>query len=239
MKLRVRTRVNTRLPYLIVLRTLMACIALSGCVPATSYEQANSAAEVEREGHRRAAVKLAAAEEELKLAKAEKVALLAEKKDLEARLQTEESALAQTSLDMESAKKENEQQTELVTQLRGELARVGDHLKTYQGDKDALAEELAAAEAKIKLLEEQIVYLRSKAATSEDAQSKLEGALAELSDMQKDKAAAPADEKEAPADDADAAAGDETDPGESPEEEPNEAEEPVDEVMPEEESPQE
>lgn len=258
MKLRLMTRANTRLPHLVIVRTLMACFALGGCVPATSYEQANSAAEVEREGHRRAAEKLAVAEEELKHANAEKAALLAEKKDLEARLHTEESALAQTSLDMESAKKSNEQQSELVTQLRGELARVGDHLKTYQDDKDALADQLAAAEAKVKLLEEQVVYLRSKAETSEDAQAKLRGALEELSDMQAAKGGTPDDEaktaaepgEEAPEDAApsdtatkdadtdDAGTDDEMDPGESPEDESAESEKPALEVMPEEESPE-
>jgi chromosome segregation ATPase len=180
-------------------------------------------------------MKLAAAEEELKRTQEEKAALFTEKKELEARLQKEESELAQTSLDMESAQKAHEQQTELVTQLRGELARVGDHLKAFQGDKDALAEDLSAAEAKVALLEQQVEYLRSKAETSEDAQEKLRGALEELAEVQDttakpepapeqapkaaepEEASAPSDdEKQAPTD------GDEDAP-----------EEPIDEVLPE------
>lgn len=168
----------------LVLRALAASFALGGCVPATTYEQATSAAEVEREGHRRAALRLAAAESELERVKAEKAAVQAEKSDLEAQLAKEEQELAQTSLDMESAKKAQEEQSELVTQLRGELARVGDHLKAFQGDKDELADKLAEAESKVKLLEERIEYLRTKAETSEDAQKQLEAALADLDQMQ-------------------------------------------------------
>lgn len=231
MKLSLITRSQSKLPRLLVMRGLAVSFALSGCVPATTYEQATSAAEVEREGHRRAAIRLSAAEEELKRVKAEKEALAAEKKDLEARLAKEETELAQTSLDMESAQKAHEQQSELVTQLRGELARVGDHLKAFQGDKVALSEEVSAAEKKVKLLEEQVAYLRSKAEMSEDAQEKLRASLADLDKMQgaEDDAEVQAPEDESTEDQTlpDAEEGP-SDDGQA-----KEGEEPVDEVMPE------
>lgn len=42
----------------------------------------------------------------------------------------------------------------MVEQLRGELARVGDHLRTYSDQKQALSAALSAAEARSKRLEE-------------------------------------------------------------------------------------
>jgi outer membrane murein-binding lipoprotein Lpp len=57
---------HPRLAHLLVTRAVAFSFALSGCVPATKYEQVSSAAEVEREGHRRAVLQLNAQEEELK-----------------------------------------------------------------------------------------------------------------------------------------------------------------------------
>jgi chromosome segregation ATPase len=180
----------------LVTRTVSMALSLGGCVPATSYEQAKSAAEVEREGHRRAAEKLRLSEEEMKRVTAENEALLAIKADLESQLSKEESELAQTSMDMEGVKKEREQQAELVTQLRGELARIGDHLKVYQGDKVTLEEKLKAAEAEVKRLEQQLQYLKAQQESSEETQDQLRGALADLASLQQTPApdAAPGDE---------------------------------------------
>ena len=60
---------------------------------------------------------------------------------------------------------------ELVTQLRGELARVGDHLKTYQGDKDDLTVKLSTAETQVSTLEAEVERLRVKAESSEATQT--------------------------------------------------------------------
>src|SRR5690606_6764842 len=131
-------RRHPRLPRLIILRSLAASLALGGCVPSTTYEQAQSAAEVEREGHRRTALQLEATQAELAREKSERAALASQKTELEHRLLSGESQLAQVSLDRENSDKASQQQSELVTQLRGELARVGDHLKEFEGDKQEL-----------------------------------------------------------------------------------------------------
>lgn len=187
MKLNLLNR-RPRLTRWLIARTLTMALSVGGCVPATSYEQAKSAAEVEREGHRRAAERLRLSEEEMKRVSAENEALLAIKADLEAQLSKEESELAQTSMDMESVKKDREQQADLVTQLRGELARIGDHLKVYQGDKATLEEKLKAAEAEVKRLSEQLEYLKAQQESSEETQNQLRGALADLASMKEDPA---------------------------------------------------
>lgn len=184
-------RAHPRLPRLMVTRTLAASLALSGCVPATQWEEASSAAEVEAEGHRRVAERLNAAEAELERTKLENQKLAEAKAALEAQLQKEERRLAQTAMDMESSKKEQEQQIELVTQLRGELARVGDHLKSYQSDKDGLEVKLSAAEVQVESLKKEIEHLRSRAQASEETQGELRAALKDI------------EENEAPAEQAD------------------------------------
>lgn len=173
-------RAHPRLPRLIVTRGLALSFALSGCVPATQWEEASSAAEVEAEGHRRVAERLTKAEADLERAKADNEKLSAAKEALEAQLEKEELQMAQTSMDMESTKKEQEQQVELVTQLRGELARVGDHLESYQGDKDELTVKLAAAETEVAMLETEVQRLRVKAEASAANQEQLRGALKDM-----------------------------------------------------------
>lgn len=186
MKLSLLFSRNPRLPRLLVTRALALSFALSGCVPSTSYEQANSAAEVEREGHRRSAEKLAAAEAALAAEKAEKESLLAQKKALEEKLLTEEERLARTSLEMETASKAQEEQSELVTQLRGELARVGEHIKVYRDDKEELSAQLSAAEARVSMLEGQVALLKNQEKDTLDANKQLEDALVDLQELQKD-----------------------------------------------------
>ncbi len=176
----------------VMVRYVGAACALSGCVPSTQYEQATSAAEVEREGHRRAAERLAAAEAALKKAQTEREALLADKKTLEASLQKDEHQLAQASLDIETTQKQREQEQLLVTQLRGELARIGEHIKTYQDEKGDLESRLQEAEARlaekdqrIVTLEGEIQSLRAHAVDARTAQAQLAGALDELAELQK------------------------------------------------------
>src|SRR5690606_20178427 len=91
-------------------RYIAAVCSLSGCVPSTAYEQAVSTAEVEREGHRRAAEELMRAEGELKQVRTERAQLLAERNQLLSRLQSEETRAAQASLDVQNGEKATEQQ---------------------------------------------------------------------------------------------------------------------------------
>ncbi len=175
----------------IVMRYIAAACTLSGCVPATAYEQATSAAEVEREGHKRAAQRLARVEGELEETRRERDRLIAEKNDLLGRLSSEESRLAQVAVELENGQKETEQQEELVTQLRGELARVGEHIKVYAGQKSDLQSELEAAQLaleekdkRISDLEAEVSGLKQNVEQAADAQEKLSGALNELSALQ-------------------------------------------------------
>ncbi len=198
---------HSRIPRLLVTRAIALSLALGGCVPATSYEQANSAAEVEREGHRRSAEKLTAAETALEAEKAEKEALLAEKKALQDKLLSEEERLARTSLEVETATKAQEEQTELVTQLRGELARVGEHIKVYRDDKDDLAAKLSAAEARVLMLEGQVALLKNQEKDTQEANKQLEGALEDLQALQREVGQDPSEDAAAEEDEPEAEAG--------------------------------
>jgi|GEM_PF-1476798 len=185
-------RRHPRLPRLLVLRTVAVAFALGGCVPATAYEEAQSAASVEREGHRRAATELKAARSELKSERATREKLAARLKSLQGEVQAGEEELAQVSLKHVTSDKAREQQKELVTQLRGELARVGGHLRTYESDKSALSTQLEEAETRLKekereiaLLESQVDDLKRRAETSKSSQKDLSVALDELAALQK------------------------------------------------------
>ncbi len=162
----------------IVVRSFVACLAVTGCVPAVQYEEAQSAAEVEREGHRRAAQRLYAAEQEL-------AKLKAEHEQLKARLAEKDQTLAAVELDVQRAAKQRDEHAELVTQLRGELARVGDHLRAFSVEKDGLNQRLDAAQSELERLTEETKSLR---ANSEDKEKKaaerLDSALGELARLQ-------------------------------------------------------
>src|SRR5690606_17149733 len=165
--------------------------SLSGCVPSTAYEQAVSTAEVEREGHRRAAEELMRAEGELKQVRTERAQLLAERNQLLSRLQSEETRAAQASLDVQNGEKATEQQQELVTQLRGELARVGENIKVYEGERSDLKTELqttaaalAEKDKRISALQAEVAGLKARAEQSAATQDQLSGALDELTSLQ-------------------------------------------------------
>lgn len=172
-------------------RYIAAVCSLSGCVPSTAYEQAVSTAEVEREGHRRAAEELMRAEGELKQVRTERAQLLAERNQLLSRLQSEETRAAQASLDVQNGEKATEQQQELVTQLRGELARVGEHIKVYEGERSDLKTELqttaaalAEKDKRISALQAEVAGLKARAEQSAATQDQLSGALDELTSLQ-------------------------------------------------------
>jgi hypothetical protein len=121
-------------------------VALGACaVPAARYEEALSAASVEQAGHRRTLARLY--EVEQKLAAAEAVL-----REQERRLGERDELVAAAQLETSVAAKERESASELVEQLRGELGRVGDHLKTYASERGELATELEAAEARVSRL---------------------------------------------------------------------------------------
>jgi len=118
----------------------LAALALaSGCVNTANYEEARSAAAVEREGRRR--TQAALEETQAQLARANAALLVRESAIVE-----QQQKLAEGDLDLQLAHKQRDENGELVSQLRGELARVGDHLRSYSEEKQRLAEELRLAE---------------------------------------------------------------------------------------------
>jgi hypothetical protein len=115
--------------------------ALSGCVPITRFEEAQSAAQVEMAGRHRAeqrAEQLEAENAQLRAGERQKAAALDERND----------ALAQAELDKTTQGKERADAEGIVEQLRGELARVGGHLQSYHAEKQKLEASLEAEAAR-------------------------------------------------------------------------------------------
>lgn len=111
---------------------------LNGCVSRLSYEEAASAAEVEREGHRRAELDLAAA-------KARVAELETQLRERSVGLSEREEKLAEEKYERNVASKERDETASLVAQLRGELARANEHLEAYARNNARLEHELSVS----------------------------------------------------------------------------------------------
>jgi hypothetical protein len=118
---------------------LSLVLLLASCVPVTRFEEAESAAQVEAEGRRRAALELEASRQRVAELEA---AVRARESELDARGR----ALDEQQLASNLSAKEREQSASLVDQLRGELARSSEHLKAYSNEKLRLERELEAAQ---------------------------------------------------------------------------------------------
>jgi hypothetical protein len=108
---------------------------LVGCVPATRFEEAQSAAEVELAGRLRAEQRASALE-------AENSQLQAQMRQQTQVLDEREQALSQAQLDSTTQGKQRQEAEGIVEQLRGELARVGGHLQSFGDDKQKLTASL-------------------------------------------------------------------------------------------------
>ena len=130
-------------PRLILHVASIAALAgvFAACVPATRYEEAKSASEVELAGRQRAEAELTATHAKLDAAQAE-LNQRAEK------LALTEQSVSESKLENSVALKERDEATGLVDQLRGELARVGDNLRSYAQQKADLEKSLQAAQAR-------------------------------------------------------------------------------------------
>jgi hypothetical protein len=109
---------------------------LTGCVSRIAYEEATSAAEVEREGHRRAELEVATLKARISELQSE---LNARSEGLEAR----DQRLAEEKFEHNVASKERDETASLVAQLRGELARANEHLESYARNNARLEHELS------------------------------------------------------------------------------------------------
>jgi hypothetical protein len=133
----------TLAPRLILHVASVAALAglLGACVPATRYEEAKSASEVELAGRQRAQAELAATQAKLAAAQAE----LDQRSQ---KLAETEQSVSESKLENSVAVKERDEATGIVEQLRGELARVGDNLRSYAQQKADLEKSLQAAQAR-------------------------------------------------------------------------------------------
>ena len=132
----------TLTPRLLVNVAAVAAAAglLGACVPATQYEEAKSASEVESAKRQRAESDLAATQAKLEAANAE----LSER---DQKIAQTEQAVSQSQLDNSVALKERDEAAGLVDQLRGELGRAGNDLRSYAQQKADLQKSLDEAKA--------------------------------------------------------------------------------------------
>ena len=137
---------------------------LSGCVPATQFEETQSAAQVEMEGRRRS-------EYQVSQLKTENAELRAQMQKQSQVLDDRDQALSQAQLDSSNLGKQREDAQGMVEQLRGELARVGGHLQTFHDDQQklqaALASEAARGRALSRLTRDVALSMAEPIATGE------------------------------------------------------------------------
>lgn len=125
--------------------SVLLALGLSGCLaPAAQVEEAQSALRVEQRAHRATAERLYA--QQKLLAEAER------RRDKAAPAATQDPS-AQAQFDYDVATKQRDEAEAVVEQLRGELARIGGHLKAYAGDRERLAQELKAKQQQAAALE--------------------------------------------------------------------------------------
>ncbi len=138
----------------------------AACVPAARYEEAKSASEVELAGRQRAEAELVTTRAKLEAAQA----------DLDQRSQKlaeSEQSASESKLENTVAVKERDEATGLVDQLRGELARVGDNLRSYAQQKADLEKSLQAAQARKLELEQNEAHTVAIARLTRDLTSVL------------------------------------------------------------------
>jgi len=166
--LRVLYQGITLAPRLVVnVGTVAAALGLfSACVPATQYEEAKSASEVELAARQRAEVELSATRSKLDAA-------MAELSQREQKLAETEQSVSESKLESSVVAKERDEATGLVDQLRGELARVGDNLRSYAEQKADLEKSLQAAQSRKLELERNEAQTVSLARLTRDLTSAL------------------------------------------------------------------
>lgn len=123
------------------LALLLLLGVFSGCVPATRFEETQSAAQVEMEGRRRA-------EQRAQELQAENAELRAKEQRSAQALDEREQALSQAQLDSSTVGKQRQEAEGMVEQLRGELQRVGGHMQAFNDEKHKLEATLGVEAAR-------------------------------------------------------------------------------------------
>jgi outer membrane murein-binding lipoprotein Lpp len=115
---------------------------LSGCfVPERQYDEAVHTLRAEQAAHRQTTDQLYELQQ--------KLAAVNERLDRDqAALEARQQDLAQSKFDYDIATNEREDAVRMVDQLRGELARVGDHLRVFADQKSELSSALQTAEGR-------------------------------------------------------------------------------------------
>ncbi len=151
-----------RLAWTATAAALVLSLGASACVSQSTYEEAKSAADVEHEAHRRARAELAQVQAQL-------TELQDSLKQRESEVQEQERRLAEADLHLKLAHQERDENGVLVDQLRGELARVGDHLRVFSEQKTQLAAELREAELRSRLVQQRELRVRQLTELVRDA----------------------------------------------------------------------
>ena len=117
----------------------------SGCVSQARYEEARSLVRVEQEAHRRTV-------DELRTIQQRIATMNASLNQKERQLVAKEEALAESRLANDVAEQDKVSATQTVEQLRGELSRVGSHLRSFAKDKRRLSAALEQAKVRAQRL---------------------------------------------------------------------------------------
>ncbi|HMJ15723.1 MAG TPA: hypothetical protein VK524_30110 [Polyangiaceae bacterium] len=117
---------------------LLVLLLAAGCVPATRYEEAQTALTAERSAHRQTLSRAYHLQRQLGDAH---TAAQAQQK----RLQEHEERLAATNLENKLTGTARDNALGTVEQLRGELARAGEHMRAFSQEKQDLVKALTAA----------------------------------------------------------------------------------------------
>ena len=136
-----------RIPSPAGLAALAAAAApLGGCmVPAAKYEDAQANYRIEQTAHRQTTRELAQARQQLQRAQ---TAI----QEHEKQLAETEQRLAQAQLEVGVVAQARHQGAQLVDQLRAELARVGEHLRSFSEENQELGQALASTQARVERL---------------------------------------------------------------------------------------
>jgi outer membrane protein OmpA-like peptidoglycan-associated protein len=129
---------------------LFVAAGAGGCVAAKHYDEARSVAETEMAGHARTRARLSNALARLEALEKDLAAKEAALSKTKEELDAEASLTAASKLEATVATTEKKAARELVEQLRAELARTGDHLRTYAGEKRSVEQSLALAEERLR-----------------------------------------------------------------------------------------
>lgn len=150
-------------PRLILHVASVAALAgmFAACVPTSRYEAAKSASELELAGRMRA-------EAELQATRSQLADVTAELNRREQNLLASEQSVSASKFENTLAVKERDEATGLVEQLRGELARVGDNLRSYAQQKAELEKSLQAVQTRKQELESREQHLQAMVRLTRD-----------------------------------------------------------------------